>query len=158
MLKVSDVASGLAVAGLGLAIFLHARNFESFGAPAVSPAFYPGLIGLVLVACGLGLAASAVRRGEVRPLAVLPRWVVRPGNVVAVVSIPTAVVLYGVLSPSLGFLATAVPVVLGLLLAFRVSIAWSVAVALILPTVLYLVFVVVMRVPLPSGIVERWIT
>jgi len=157
VLKVSDLASGLAIAGLGLAIFARAQGFSSPAASAISPAFYPGLIGLALTACGLGLAAAALRRRAVRPLAVLPGWAVRPGNLLAVLSVPAAVLAYGLASPALGFLATAVVVLFGLLLAFRVSLVWSVCVALILPAFLHIVFVVLMRVPLPYGLVEGWL-
>ncbi|MCF3934919.1 tripartite tricarboxylate transporter TctB family protein [Acuticoccus sp. M5D2P5] len=157
MLKVSDLCSGLAIAGLGLAIFARAQSFVSVGASPISPSFYPGLVGLVLTACGLGLAISAIRRGDVRPLATVPAWMARPGNIVAVLSVPVAIVAYGLASPALGFLATSVLVMFGLLLAFRVSVLWSVAVALILPALLHLIFVVLMRVPLPSGIVEGWL-
>lgn len=157
MLKVGDLCSGLVVAGLGLAIFSRAQSFESVGASPISPAFYPGLIGLVLAVCGLGLVVAAIRRRAVRPLAVVPGWMARPGNIVAVLSVPVAIVVYGLLSPMLGFLATSVPVMLGLLLAFRVSLLWSLAVALILPVLLHIVFVILMRVPLPYGIVEGWL-
>lgn len=157
MLKVSDFGSGLAIAGLGLAIFARAQSFSSPAAGSVSPAFYPGLIGLALAACGAGLAVAAVRRGAVRPVAALPRWLVRPGNVLAVLAVPAAILAYGLASPSLGFLATSILVMFGLLLAFRVSLLWSVAVALILPALLYVVFVILMRVPLPYGIIEGWL-
>ncbi len=157
MLKVSDLCSGLVVAGLGVGILARAQSFQTVGASPISPAFYPGLIGLVLAACGLGLVVAAVRRGEVRPLGVLPEWLARPGNILAVVSVPVAILAYGLLSPQLGFLATSVLVMLGLLLAFRVSVLWSVAVALILSALLHVVFVVLMRVPLPYGIIEGWL-
>lgn len=154
MLRVSDLVSGLAVAGLGTVILLQARTYPSVGASPISPSFYPGLIGVVLIGCGAALAITSLVRGGAMPLAVMPDWIRRPGNIVAVLSIPVAVVAYGLLSPSLGFLATSTLVMLGLLLCFRVTWLWSVGIAVALSVALHVVFVVLMRVPLPSGLIE----
>lgn len=154
MLRVSDLVSGLAVASLGLAILLQARTFLSVGASPIGPSFYPGLIGSVLIGCGAVLAITSLVKSAAMPFGVVPDWAKRPGNVLAVLSVPAAIIAYGLLSPALGFIATAMLVTLGLLLAFRVNWLWSLAVAVVLPAVLHLVFVVLMRVPLPSGVIE----
>ncbi|WP_158626042.1 tripartite tricarboxylate transporter TctB family protein [Arsenicitalea aurantiaca] len=154
MLKVSDLGSGLAIAGLGLAIIVQAQGFPSVGASPVSPAFYPGLIGTVLLGCGLALALGSLLKKEAMPLGVLPEWLRRPGNILAVLAVPAAIIAYGLLSPVLGFLATAFLVTLGLLVAFRVNWLWSLGTAFVLSGLLHLVFVVLMRVPLPYGFIE----
>ena len=154
MLKVSDLASGLAIAGLGLAILLRARTFPSIGASPVSPAFYPGLIGAVLTACGLALVVMSLKKKAALPIAEIPDWMRRPGNFVAVLAVPAAIIAYGLLSPPLGFLATSVLVTFGLLLAFRVNVLWSAGVALVLSVSLHVIFVMLMRVPLPYGVIE----
>lgn len=154
MLKVSDLVSGLAVAAFGLAVFLRAQSFPVAGGVAVSQSFYPGLIGAALVLLGLALAASALIRGAALPLGGRVEWVRRPGNVVAVLSVPAAILCYGLLSQRLGFIATSFLVATGLLLAFRVRAATSLAVAFCLTAILYAVFVRMSRVPLPYGVIE----
>jgi putative tricarboxylic transport membrane protein len=154
VLRVSDLVSGLAVASLGALIVLQAQTFPSVGASPISPSFYPGLIGTVLMACGAALAITSLVKGGAMPLGVMPDWLRRPGNILAVLSIPAAIVAYGTMSPSLGFLAASALVMLGLLLCFQVKLLWSVAIAIALPTMLHVVFVVLMRVPLPFGLIE----
>lgn len=155
MLRASDLISGLAVAGLGAFILLQSRNFPQVGGIGVAPSFYPGVIGGVLLLCGLSLAATSVRRGEALPLADKVDWFRRPGNVVAVASVPASIVLYGLLSQPLGFLATCFLVSAGLLLAFRVRLVICLVTALFVTAALYLIFVTLFRVPLPYGVIER---
>ena len=154
MIKVSDLVSGLAIAGLGLGILLQARTFPSVGASPINPSFYTGLIGMVLMGCGVALAATSIVRKAAIPLAAVPDWARRSGNALAVFSVVAAIVAYGLLSPVLGFLATATLVALGLLLAFRANWLWSLGIAVALSIALHLIFVVLMRVPLPSGFIE----
>ncbi|MEF2552629.1 tripartite tricarboxylate transporter TctB family protein [Aurantimonas sp. A2-1-M11] len=155
MLKVSDLGSGLAVAGLGLAVFLRAQTFPSVGASSVSPAFYPGLIGVVLMGSGAGLAITGAKREGAWLLRAMPVWMRRRENLVAVLAVPAAIIGYGLLSPVLGFLATVFLVTLSLLIAYRVKLLRSAVVAFTLSVLLHIVFVVAMRVPLPYGFVER---
>ncbi|WP_108662471.1 tripartite tricarboxylate transporter TctB family protein [Acuticoccus kandeliae] len=158
MLRVSDLGSGLAIAGLGLAIFIHAQTFPSVGGVAIGPSFYPGLIGVVLMICGLALAGQSIRQRKAFPLAQVFPWIRKTENVLAVISIPVAILVYGLASPSLGFIATCLVVSLGLLLVFRVKWWMSILVASGLTAMLYVTFVIFMRVPLPYGIVERWLS
>ena len=154
MLRVSDLVSGLAVAGLGLSIFLRSQTFPAVGGVAIAPSFYPGLIGGVLVLLGLVLALHAVLRKEVFPLVHPLNLLRRPGNAVALLAVPLAIVAYGLISPDIGFIATAFPVSLGVMLAFRVRLGTGALAAFCLTLVFYLVFAKILRVPLPYGLIE----
>ncbi len=155
MLKVSDLVSGLAIAGLGIFIFVQSRSFPAIGNIGVAPSFYPGLIGVVLALCGLALAGTALLRGAALPLFVRPAWFSKPANVVAVLAVPASIVAYGLLSPRIGFLATSFLVASGLLLAFRVRVLTSLITAFLVTVALYLIFAITFRVPLPYGVIER---
>lgn len=154
MLKVSDLGAGLAIASLGLAIVGQSQSFPAFGGMAVGPSFYPGVIGAILFLCGAALVVTSLvdRRGL--PLASVPDWARRPANALAVVAVPVAIIAYGVFSPVLGFIATGFFVTLGLLLCFRARLVASLIVSVALIVALHVIFVVVMRVPLPYGFVE----
>lgn len=154
MPRVSDLASGLAVAGLGVAIFLKAQTFPAVGGVAAAPSFYPGMIGAVLVALGLALAAGAIIRRSAFPLAGRIEWFRRPANLVAVLAVPAAIILYGVLGERIGFIAACLLVATGLLLAFRVRPATSAVLGLGVTLMLHLIFAKLLRVPLPYGFVE----
>ena len=154
MLRVSDLVSGLVVAAMGLAIFLRAQSFPSVGGVAIAPSFYPGLIGAVLTLLGIVLAASTVLRRRALPIAGSVEWLRQPQNLVAVLSVPVAILCYGLLSPRLGFIVTSMLVTTGLLLSFRIRAATSLVIAACLTLVLYLVFVRLLHVPLPAGLIE----
>ena len=129
MLRVSDLVSGLTIAGLGLLVFLRSQTFPAVGGVAIAPSFYPGVIGSILMGLGLALAVRAVLRKEVFPLIRSLDGLRRPGSVVALLAVPLAIVVYGLLSPVIGFIATSFPVSFGVMLAFRVRLQTSVLVA-----------------------------
>ncbi|KKB86064.1 hypothetical protein VW29_04030 [Devosia limi DSM 17137] len=155
MLKVSDLGSGLAIASLGALVFAQSRSFPAAGGVPVGPSFYPGLIGGVLFVCGVALAISSIKQRTALPVVALPGWTRKPRSVLAVGAIVAAIVLYAVLSAQLGFLATAMLVTTVLLLAFGVRWYASLGAALALSVVLHVLFAVLMRVPLPYGLIER---
>ena len=155
MLKVSDLASGLIVAGIGVAIVAQSTTFPAVAGIPIGPSVYPGVIGTVLALLGLALAVRAVMQRQALPVATMPPWL-RPGRpLVAVLAIPVAVAAYALLAQQLGFLATSLGVVLGLLLAFGVRLPIAAVVALGTSAFLYVMFRILMRVPLPVGPIER---
>lgn len=155
MLKVSDLASGLIVAGIGVVIMVQSTKFPTAAGIPIGPSVYPGVIGAVLALLGTALAIRSLMQRQALPLAELPPWL-RPGRpLVAVMAIPVAITAYALLAPQAGFLATSLGVLFGLLLAFGVRLTVSATVAVLVSAFLYVMFRILMRVPLPAGILER---
>jgi hypothetical protein len=65
-----------------------------------------------------------------------------------------ALVFYGVASEPLGFILSAFVMLAGLLTLFKVPRITAVAVAVAVPLVTYQVFAILLRVPLPRGLLE----
>ena len=155
MFRVSDLGSGLAIASLGVFVFVQSRSFPAAGGIPIGPSFYPGLIGSVLFGAGLILAASALRQNSALPLVERPQWL-RPGKaLLAVCGVAVAMVAYALLAPALGFLATSFLVTASLLIAFGVKWYVSVGTAFGISVILHVIFAVLMRVPLPFGFIEQ---
>ena len=154
MLRVSDLVSGLAVAGLGLFVFLRAQTFPAIGGVAIAPSFYPGLIGAILMVLGLALALQTLLRKAVFPLVHSLDRLRQPGNIMALLAIVLAILAYGLLSPAIGFIATVFPVSFVVLLAFRIRPGIGALTAFCLTVAFYLLFAKILRVPLPYGFIE----
>jgi putative tricarboxylic transport membrane protein len=125
----------------------------TFGLPAataadpVGPRGFPGLLGLVILACGVALALvpraepDAAERGALAPRPLLG-------------AIALTALYLAILEP-VGYLLATPPYLAGLLLVQgRVPARTLLLTALGVPAVLYALFAVAMRVPLPMGPLE----
>jgi putative tricarboxylic transport membrane protein len=132
--------------GLGL-LALTVGLPAATAADPVGPRGFPGLLGLVILACGVALVL--VPRAE--PDAA-ERGLLAPRPLLGAIAL-TALYL-AVLVPA-GYLLATPPYLAGLLLVQgRVTARTLLLTALGLPAVLYALFAVVMRVPLPVGPLE----
>ncbi|HSF02541.1 MAG TPA: tripartite tricarboxylate transporter TctB family protein [Solirubrobacterales bacterium] len=142
------------VVGAVLVCFGLALLALTLGLPAateadpVGPRGFPGLLGLVILACGVALVLwpraepDAAERGALAPRPLL--------GAVALTALYLAI-----LEPA-GYLLATPPYLAGLLLVQdgRVPVRTFLLTALGVPTVLYALFAVAMRVPLPMGPLE----
>ena len=141
------VAAILVCFGLGV-LALAYQLPPATAADPVGPRGFPTLLGIVLVACGVGLAvgrptaaADAEERGSLAPRPLL-------GAIVL-----TALYL-AVLEPA-GYLLATPPYLAALLLVQgRVTARAFLLTVVALPATLYALFAVLMRVPLPMGPLE----
>ena len=143
------VGAVLACFGLGLLV-LTAGLTPATPADPVGPRGFPGLLGLVVLACGAALALwpRAASDGDAR--GALAR-----GPLLGAVGL-TAVYL-AVLEPA-GYLLATPPYLAALLLVQgRVTARAFFFTVVGLPVVLYALFAVVMRVPLPAGPLEPFL-
>jgi len=119
---------------------------------ALSPSYYPRLVGYCLFAFGLILLATRWLSKKVDSDSssnLHPRWVLIFISIVA-----TLAAYYIALEP-LGFvLASAIAVFILLLLAGERSIAALISIPLILPIALHLFFTKVANIPIPSGVLH----
>jgi putative tricarboxylic transport membrane protein len=132
--------------GVGLLV-LTVRLPAATEADPVGPRGFPGLLGLVILACGAALALwprtelDASERGALAPRPLLG-------------AIALTALYLAVLEPA-GYLLATPPYLAGLLLVQgRVPARTFVLTVFGLPAVLYALFAVAMRVPLPMGPLE----
>lgn len=154
----NDRISGGVIATLGAVAFLYGSKLPPVPGQQVGPAAFPMVVGGLLVLCGLLIVfgigrhfeevAEADLASHTAPeyLEPLPAW-----RAWLALLPPALVVFYALASERLGFLLTAGIMVLIASLAFGAKPKLAVPMALIAPFVINLIFLKLLRVPLPGG-------
>ncbi|MBD3847171.1 putative tricarboxylic transport membrane protein [Bosea sp. OAE752] len=155
----SDKVTGGVVAVLGGLAFAYGSQLPPVPGQQIGPSAFPMVIGAGLVLCGglimLGIGhrfeevAEADLASHTAPeqLAPLPAW----RNWLALLP-PALLAFYALVSETLGFLPTSAIMVLVASLAFGARPKLAVPLAIIAPFVINLIFLKLLRVPLPGGI------
>jgi putative tricarboxylic transport membrane protein len=153
-----DRAVALVLVGLGLGVLALAFQLpQATAADPVGPRGFPALLGLVMLACGVALGVLPQRA----PTADAPEGVAEARGALAPRPLFGAIGLtaayLAVLEP-VGYLLATPPYLAGLLLVQgRVAPRPFVLTVLGIPLVLYALFAVAMRVPLPPGPLEPFL-
>jgi putative tricarboxylic transport membrane protein len=150
-----DRAVALALVCLGLGVLVLAfRLPAATAADPVGPRGFPALLGLVVLACGvaLGVAPRASFPGGEPEADPQPRGALAPRPLLGAIALTAAYL--AVLEPASYLLATPPYLAALLLVQGRVTPRAFVLTVLGVPAVLYALFAVAMRVPLPPGPLE----
>lgn len=145
--RAANLIAGVIVTAVGTWTWFHSRGFPTLRDGYPGPALFPGILALLLVACGVGLMVhAAMRPRELRRslAAVRPDWP-RLGELAVIAGLGFA---YPLLRSYLGFLPTSVVLIFGVsaILGARWYVAAAVAVAG--AVVIYLAFTRFLGVPL----------
>jgi len=158
-LLLSDRITGSAVAVLGAAAFFYGSKLPPVPGQQVGPSAFPMVVGAGLVFCGalivfgIGRHFEEVAEADVAEhsapelLEPLPAW----RNWLALLP-PALLAFYALASEPLGFLPTAAIMVLTASLAFGAKPKLAVPLAITAPFAINLIFLKLLRVPLPGGI------
>jgi len=155
-MKLGDRAIGLLTALGGLALINASLGFGTPSGQPVGAGFFPVLIGGVLVAAGLGLAALEQRRvgrGEG-----VPAWIAPPDffatrqALAGVILLVAAIVFFILAVTSLGFVPTAALIVVAVATMLGMRLPWAVLTGLAIAVGFQLLFVKLLRVALPPGL------
>lgn len=149
-MRLNDRLIGVLAMLGGLAILWEASGFRSVPGQAYGSAFFPSIVGGLLVTAGLLQVALAKPRVPVLRLA---DWL-RSRRAFAALAMPAGVVLWLLAVPEFGFLATSWVVLSGLMIVLGAAAVRAVTVALVATCLLFLVFSMLLRVPLPRGVIE----
>ena len=154
-MQVSDRISGLFFAAFGLVIIAIAWGYRNPTGVFTSPALFPMIVGAIIIACGLGVAAGlgAASEGAAddTPQAVRPTW----GTLAALAVVPLCILFYILAAHGIGSTAAGVIVVLAPALVWRVRLVTAVVVAVVASLSVNALFILGLRVPLPGGVIER---
>ena len=148
-MKLGDSLLGTLVAVCGAALVAASFGFREMPGQPISAGFFPRLIGFALVGVGLLLAVSAADRRLVGRSAAFARRGPWPA-----VLLVAGIGLWILLVQPMGFVAATALLIFGtgLLLGGRFSVAAMVAPPAAI--VLYYLFAVALRVPLPRSAIE----
>jgi len=116
------------------------------------PAWFPGLIAVGLILCGVLLAARSQRD----VLVAFPDWFRSTRAVAGVASVIAGLLFYVVAADKLGFYLTALAIQIVWMRILGASWRLTLPVAVIATVVIHLSFYKLLRIPLPWGILERF--
>jgi putative tricarboxylic transport membrane protein len=149
-MKFNDAIWGALCIALGALVLWHVQSFPAMPGQKYGPAVFPGLIAAGFVACGLILCVRGAKSGaaffEAAP------WTRSHTHLARALAVLAAMALYALLSPALGFLLTALALLLALFKVFGVPTARAVIIAALATILIHTLFYKFMRVPLPWGV------
>ncbi|MEY8880255.1 tripartite tricarboxylate transporter TctB family protein [Donghicola sp. XS_ASV15] len=148
-MKINDRLIGaLAILG-GLAVIAGTLGFREIPGQQFGSAFFPRLLGIALIFCGVAFVATAANGPMVRVGEVLKG---RSGLKIATVL--AAVIGWVFITPILGFILNTALLIAALAFLAGGKPFPSVATGLAMAVLLFLIFGQLLRVPLPMGVVE----
>lgn len=153
-MKINDVLSGLLIGSFGAAIYLHARSFPPLPGQNVGPNMFPQLIAMGLMVCAMILVFRGVKTLGTEGWITLPGWLGQGRIALGFLLIPLVLVFYVAVSESLGFLPTAVILLMTLFLVFKVSPRTAIVVAVLGALCIHTLFYKLLKVPLPWGLLK----
>jgi putative tricarboxylic transport membrane protein len=156
-MKINDVLSGCCIGGFGAAIFMHARAFPPMVGQNVGPNLFPQIIGAGLLVCAALLilrGVKALATEPSQPWITLPDWLRQRRIVLGFVLVPLALLFYVAVSETLGFILSAFLLLIALFLVFAVRPRTALLVAVLGALGIHAVFYMLLRVPLPWGVLE----
>lgn len=153
-MQFSPFTLALLTLGAGFAVIVHARGFPLMGGMAYGPAFFPVLIGAGFMLGGLVLLVqAALSRGD----ATIPVRRLDGRAAVRLAAIPVVIFAFVIVAPIAGFLPTTAASTLATALFFGLRLVAALALALATAAVLFVLFQMGLRVPLPPGPLELWL-
>jgi putative tricarboxylic transport membrane protein len=156
-LRLNDAILGLALILLAAWVIYLTAAFPAFPGQDYGPSLFPRVIATGVILCGAGLVwrgLAARRAGGGAPWVELAPWVRQGRSVVSFLAMLAAMGFYLVASDPLGFIPTAVVLLLGLFMWFGVRVITAVPVAIGMTLLVHWFFSSLMRVPLPRGVLD----
>ena len=157
-LRANDAVIGAVLVVFALAEMAYTRTFPSLHGQAYGPDLFPLLIGVGLCACGAVLIARGLlaRRAATTaaPWYELEASLREPAVRINLVLLLLSLVLYILLSESIGFIPMSFAILALLFARLGSTPALSLSLAAATTAVLHLLFSKVLLVPLPSGLLQ----
>jgi putative tricarboxylic transport membrane protein len=153
-MKINDVLSGVVIGSLAAAVYLHARSFPPMVGQNVGPNLFPQLIAAGLMICAIFLVIRGAKALRTEALVEMPEWLGANRAALGFVMIPVVLVCYLAVSERLGFLITAVLLLMALFYVFGVRTRTALIVAIVGSLAIHTMFYKLLKVPLPWGILS----
>lgn len=151
MIKLSDLHLGVLTALLSAALLFYSWNFGAIPGQAYGAGTLPRLLGYAGILLGCIMIVQGLAGGREQWRAHLADWVRSPRSVAGVASIIGVIVFYILFSPVLGFIPTAVIVMLVPMLILRVNPLVAIVVAIVMAFFVRYAFGQLLLVPLPRS-------
>jgi putative tricarboxylic transport membrane protein len=145
--RVSNLVFGAAFALAGILIWFETRGFPTLRDGHPGPALFPGLLSLLLAACGVALLVSGLHRP--RLLAAEWRTISVPALPLLRVALVVALgILYPLLHAQVGFVPTSAALILGVTVILRANLLVALVTTAASTAIIYYAFTRGLGVPL----------
>ena len=155
-MKTNDAIPGALLLVLGGGVLFAIRDFPKIPGQPVGPALFPGLIATGICIAGAALVVRGWRTRAAQSWLAWDDWVRSPRHVAALFVMLGSVLFYILASNALGFLPTALAILLANFLVLRVPPARALLIAVIATLVIHFAFYKLLRVPLPWGVLTPY--
>lgn len=150
-MKVNDITSGILFLFFGVVLWLAANNLPNPANQIYGPAFFPKCIaGMIMLSAIIMIANSRNQIGN-HPFLEIASWTSDKRIIAQFLAIPVMVVVFFSVVEIVGFLLSGAVVLLALLLVFRERLLVALPITIGVIAAIYLIFVMLLRVPLPHG-------
>ena len=149
-MKFNDAVLGAAFLALSIAVLVTVQGFPKIPGQSIGPGAFPGLIAVLLAGCAIALIWRGVRHRT--PLVAMGAWLASPRHVQNFLIAVGGLVFYVIAADKLGFLVCGPIILAALFLTLRVRPLLALALALLVPVLIHLIFYKLLRVPLPWGV------
>ncbi|WP_282602667.1 tripartite tricarboxylate transporter TctB family protein [Paracoccus sp. PARArs4] len=155
-MKLTDALSGVALILLGLFMLWQAAQFPVFAGQPYGAALLPRILaaGFVIGGALLVLRDIAARRQAGGPIVAFADELRRPAGWAAMAAVLGNVLAQVLLGPHLGYLPVSVAGLLVLFLVLRLPLLQAAGLAVGTTALCWWLFAVLLRVPLPRGLLE----
>ena len=152
-MKLNDAVWGALLLALSAAVLVTIQGFPNIPGQNIGPGAFPGLLAVALAGCAVILIVRGI--GALRAggrLVVLGGWLRSPHHVGNFLLACASIAFYVLAVNRLGFLLTAMILLLALFLQLRVKPWLALVVALAATFAIHLAFYKLLRVSLPWGV------
>ncbi len=154
-MRFNDAVFGIILMVFAAVVMVHAETtFPGLPGQDFGPAFFPVIIGGVLFACGAVLTIQGIAKRRTIPLVSMGEWVRSPKRVVNFVLVIGSLIFYVLFSDFVGFIPTSVLILALLTYRFGKGIVFALSSAVIVTLIMHTAFYIVLRVPLPWGLLQ----
>ncbi|MFC4169808.1 tripartite tricarboxylate transporter TctB family protein [Teichococcus aestuarii] len=155
-MRLNDRALGVLTLGLGGLLLAASLRLPGVPGQELGAGFFPALLGGGVMAAGTGLLLAAGRQpGE--PWLRAPAWMRDRWAATNVALLVASIVLFALLAETVGFIPLAIAILLAVQLRLGIAPVRAAVTAVLGAIGFHLLFVMVLRVPLPPGLLEGWL-
>lgn len=155
-MKVNDVLSGALTGAFALAVFAGAQGLPKIQGQSVGPAVFPELIAAGMMLCAVILVTRGLRTLGTEKWLSVPDWMGHGRTAFGFLLVPLSLAFYVAASDALGFVPTAVVLLLAMFLTYGVRWRTALVVALIGAVAIHALFYKLLKVPLPWGVLSPY--
>jgi putative tricarboxylic transport membrane protein len=151
-MRANDAISGLLLILLSAAMLVMAMSFPEFPGQKYGPALFPRIMAAGMIVCGaLLIRKGLAARGDGTPWVAVAPWVYEPWRLGGFVLMLALLLIYILVSETVGFIPIALVFLGALFLWLGVKPLTAAITAIAATLIIHWFFATLLRVPLPRG-------